>query len=86
MKPVTQDGTRFQGGGFAHQNKKRRLKRVVGVSSVSQDAATNTQHHGTVPAHQNAERLLVSLAEELCQKLAVGLTLGVVRAQRQGKL
>ena len=46
--------------GLAHQNQKRRLKRVVGLVRVAHQAAAKSEDHRAVPFDQNAKRLVAN--------------------------
>jgi hypothetical protein len=47
-----------------HENEKSRLKGILGIVVVTQDAAAHAQHHRAVPAHQQLEGVFLPLREE----------------------
>jgi hypothetical protein len=61
--------------GFADQDKKRHLERVVGIVSVAREGAADPQHHRAVPLDERRERKLRRLTrsgDRLLQKLPIG--------------
>ena len=54
------------------QHQERGLEGVVGVGAVTQQPAADAQHHRPVPADDGGERLLVAVAGEQVEQLAVG--------------
>ena len=61
---------------LAHQDEKRRLKRVFGVVRIGEDTATNAKNHRAVTADEGRERGLFVLRQKAVEQLAV--------AQRRG--
>jgi hypothetical protein len=54
------------------EHEERRLKGVLGVVQVAQDAPAQPQHHRPVPRHQDRERRLIALADEALQQDRIG--------------
>ena len=74
MEPGPERVAHPQAAGLPNQDQERGLKRIVGVSRVSQNAAADAEHHRPVPLDQNGERQLGGLAavgRKPLKKLAV---------------
>ncbi|MCI0462074.1 MAG: hypothetical protein L0Z62_34410 [Gemmataceae bacterium] len=54
------------------QQQERRLEGILGGGLITEDAATNAQHHRPVPAHQLGERLVVLSADIALQQDGIG--------------
>jgi hypothetical protein len=63
---VVHDGTRS-----LHEHEKGRLKGVVGIVDVAQNAAADPENHRAVSAHERGERRFISLSDKPCQQLAI---------------
>jgi hypothetical protein len=59
----------------AKENEERRLKRVLRLVDIAQDALAHAQHKRSVPGHQRPERRFNGPALQLGQQLAIALVL-----------
>jgi hypothetical protein len=88
MEPAAQSVTIPHRTESSHKNQERRLKRVISVVRIAEDASTNIQDHRTVAIDQLVERHLRpgALGLESIQQLPVGQRSDVAHAKQRAEL
>src|SRR5262245_29487216 len=64
IEPVADGLPRYNGMRLAHQHKKGRLKGVFGILQIDKEPATDTKHHGAMPAHESLERDFIAVGQK----------------------
>jgi hypothetical protein len=72
IEPISQGRWIADRPGFLQEDEKRRLKSIVGLVGILEEAAANTQHHRAVPFQKRGEGSLVFAADEKVQEVRVG--------------
>src|SRR5262249_56702767 len=71
MQPAAQAGALLQRTSSPDEDKKRGLKRVVGVVGVLEQTAADAQHHRPVPSKKGLESCLIMVVRKPLQQCPV---------------
>jgi hypothetical protein len=78
-QPTAQRLRRGDRSRLAGEYQKRRLKGVLGIVQVEQDAAAHAHDHRAVPAEECREGVFILLPDETSEQLRVGQAAAVLR-------
>ncbi len=71
IEPPGDDAARPNRASLPRQHEKSRLKRILRLLLMSQDTATNSQHHRPMPTNEIGESRFVPRDDEALQKLPI---------------